>query len=128
MKVLKPYLFWILSVLILTSAGCVAVVAGGAAAGTVAYVRGELRTVLEADMNTSAAAVENARAKLEVFSQSGAKDQLSGKYVWRTADDRRVQIHLRKQTNTTTELTIRVGVFGDEAFSRIIYDTIRQGL
>jgi hypothetical protein len=128
MKTLKPYLFWILSVFALTSAGCVAVVAGGAAAGTVAYVRGELSAVLEADMNTSAAAVENAREKLELFSQSHAKDQLSAKYVWRTADDRRVQVNLKKQTDNSTELYIRVGVFGDEALSRLIYDEIRAGL
>lgn len=109
-------------------AGCGLVVFGGAAAGTVAYINGELKAVLDGSLKDSIKAVDQAIEGTGVIRISRAVEDNEAEYVLRTADDERIKLELEKSTGKTTNLTIRIGIFGDEALSHQILDSIKSHL
>jgi len=46
----------------------------------------------------------------------------------KTAGDKDVKITIKKEGQNTSRIWIRVGVFGDQALSRQIYDNIKSQL
>jgi hypothetical protein len=118
----------ILSLIPVFLGGCVAVVAAGGAAGGVAYIRGELQVTLDervADVND---AVEAAGKDLELNRISGERDQMGGKFIFRNAQDEKITITTTAETDATTKLGIRIGLFGNEQQSMLILDRIRDNL
>ena len=120
------------SVLVLTMlvlVGCGAVVVGAAAgAGAVAYVRGELKVTEEAPLD---AVVEATRAAIQDlrFTLTGSEaDAVSGQFTAQTANDKRIEINLKKVSDELTQIRIRVDIFGDEDLSRLIHDKIKAHL
>jgi len=110
-------------------AGCGAVVAGAAAgAGAVAYVRGELKATEEGSLDEALNATEGAVADLGLTMTGQEGDALSAKLTARTAEDKRIEINLKKISETLTEIRIRVDIFGDEDLSRIIHNKIKERL
>ncbi len=105
--------------------GCV-VAAIGAGAGTVAYVRGDLEVTESAKLDAVYRATEKAVTKLELNVTSKTKDALSAKVVARDAQDKKITIRLKATAEGSTTISIRIGFFGDEAKSRIIYDKIKK--
>ena len=59
---------------------------------------------------------------------SRQKDALGGELTARTAQHKKVHIHLKGLLQNTTEVRIRVGAFGDEALSLLIEDRIKRKL
>ena len=115
--------------LVLTSlTGCVAVVAAGAGAGTVAWARGELESTLSAGYDTSVEATNRAIQQLQFAKISESKDALTDKIIVRTAGDRKVVIRIDKMADLSSKVRIRVGWFGDEALSLTILEKIRANL
>lgn len=110
------------------TSGCVAVVAGGVGAGTVAYVRGDLQTTLEAPHGAVYSASLRAVESLGFALVDEQQDELSGEIISRTSQDRRVRIQTKEQTSQTTDLSIRIGTFGDEELSRRILREIEANL
>ena len=108
--------------------GCVAVVAGAAGAGTVAWVRGELEATLDASYAKAATAANLAIKQLQFAKISEKKDALTAILIARTAEDRKVEIKVIKVGDQSAKVQIRVGVFGDEALSLTILDKIRTNL
>ncbi len=108
--------------------GCVVVAAGAVGAGAVAYVRGELASSLEADLDTAYGAAQRALAKLEFAKIDQRKTGLDAQLVHRTALDKRVEIKLQKITDRLTKIEIRVGVVGDQELSLALLDKIRAEL
>ena len=108
--------------------GCVAVVAAGAATTGVLYVRGELRSTVDAGVPAVIASAERAVKDMGLSLVSATSDEAEGEVVARTAQDRRVLIRARSESENVTRYTIRVGTFGDESLSRMIDDKIRAGL
>ena len=108
--------------------GCGAVIVGGAAAGTVAYLQGDLRAVLEGSVAQSARAVDAAIKKTGVSQISRSVDSLGARYNLRTSQDEAVEITLKKAGNATTEVIIRVGFFGDESLSHQILEEINSAM
>jgi hypothetical protein len=106
--------------------GCGLVVVGGAAAGTVAYIRGDLSTTLDGSLSQSVEGVDAAIKKTGVTQVSRNVDILGAEYLLRTAQDDKVEITLEKSTDTATTIVIRVGVFGDEALSHQVLSEIRK--
>ena len=106
--------------------GCGVAVVGGAAAGTVAYIRGDLTAVLDGSVSRSAKAVDGAIKETGVNQISRNVDKLGAKYVLRTAQDEKVEITLEKATSTSTNIVIRVGIFGDESLSHQILGEIQD--
>lgn len=115
----------------LSQTGCVLLVAGGAAAagaGTYAYVQGELKATESAPLDRVWAATQAAVTELELPITSRHKDALGARLLARTSSDKKVEINLKKVTDTTTEIRIRVGTWGDETLSRLILDKIKKRL
>lgn len=110
--------------------GCLAVVigAGAAGAGTVAYIRGDLEVTESAKLDDVYRATEKAVTKLELNVTSKTKDALSATVIARDAQDKKITIRLKATAEGSTTISIRIGLFGDEAKSRIIYDKIRKNL
>ena len=108
--------------------GCVAVVAGAGAAGTVAYIRGDLETVELADIEAVYKAVVKAMDKLELSVIRKSKDVMSAKVIARDAQDKKISVKLAATAEGTTKMSIRVGTFGSETKSRLIYDQIKKEL
>ena len=108
--------------------GCVAVVAGAAGAGTVAWVRGELEATLDANYEKAATAANLAIEQLQFAKISEKKDALTAILMARTAEDKMVEIKVIKIGDQSAKVQIRVGVFGDEALSLTILDKIKTNL
>ncbi len=108
--------------------GCVAVVAGAAGAGAVAYVRGQLEAPLNADYEQSVAATNLAIKQLEFARISEKKDALEAYFTVRTAADRKIDIKVIKIAAGASKVQIRVGIFGDEDLSMTVLTKIRDNL
>ncbi len=122
---------WLLLVgLACCCAGCLAVAVGAGAAGTVAYMGGDLETDVSEDIDTLYAASRKALNDLglNIIEGKGGKDALSATIVARDAEDKKVQIKLKSISDEMTELSIRVGVFGNETKSQLIYNKILENL
>lgn len=113
---------------LLGTSGCVAVVAAGAAGAGVAWVRGALETNLEAGLDEAYAAAQEAVAQLELAKISEKKSALDASLLARTALDKRIEIVLKRVGPKTTHVSIRVGVFGDEALSLTVLERLRAAL
>lgn len=107
--------------------GCVAV-AVGAGAGTVAYLKGDLEVIEAKDINAVHAATKKAVAQLELRVTEDTKDALAAEIVARDAQDKKITIRLKSTTANTTKISIRIGTFGSETKSRLIYDQIKKNL
>ncbi len=121
-----------LTVLLLGTAfiiqGCWYVAVGAGAAGAVAYIKGDLEAVEPHDIDAVYAATKKAVAELGLSVTTDSKDALSAMIVGRDAQDKKVTIKLRKTAEGTTKLSIRVGTFGSETKSRLIYQQIHDHL
>jgi hypothetical protein len=107
--------------------GCL-VAAVGAGAGTVAYMRGDLEAVEAKDIDAVYAATKKAVEQLELDVSSDTKDALSAEIVARDAQDKKITIKLKSTTEDTTQISIRVGTFGSETKSILIYEQIKKNL
>jgi len=118
------------SLLALTS-GCflfvVGAAAGGGAAGY-AWVNGEVKITEGSSLNQTWDASLAAMKDLEFSVTEKSKDALSGYVTAQTADNKNIKINLKYISNTSTEIRIRVGTFGDEDLSRIILNKINNHL
>jgi len=107
--------------------GCV-VLAVGAGAGTTAYVMGKLEGVEAKDLQTVYAATEAAAKELELNVIEKSKDAMSAVVVMRDSQDKKITINLQTAGESSTKISIRVGFFGDERKSSLIYQEIHENL
>ncbi|MHC4459790.1 MAG: DUF3568 family protein [Planctomycetota bacterium] len=111
--------------------GCTAAWVGvgvGAGAGTIAYLRGDLEAVEPNNIDTVFEATEKAIEELELKVSKKTKDKMSALIIARDAQDKKVTIKLSAAVEGSTRLSIRIGMFGNETKSRIIYQKIREKL
>ncbi len=108
--------------------GCVIAAVGLAAGGTIAYVRGDLESVESEKLDVVYEASLKAMEKLGLAITKKSKDALSAVIVGRDAQDKKVSITLKAVADGATKLSIRVGVFGSETKSRLIYKEIQENL
>lgn len=115
----------LLAAILFSTAGCVAVVVGaGAATGGVAFVRGELKATEQEPLEKIWPANEAAMQELQFVVTKQHKESLSGEMTVRTADGKRIQIKLTESHPEVTEISIRVGVFGEKTISQLVLDKI----
>jgi Protein of unknown function (DUF3568) len=118
------------SLLVLTN-GCFLFVVGaaaGAGAAGYAWVDGEIKTTESASMNQTWDAAQAAMKDLQYPVTAQSKDALQGELDARNASNTKISIKLKYISNTSTEIRIRVGTFGDESLSRIILGKINNRL
>jgi hypothetical protein len=128
---LKAWLAVCAVALCLSQTGCLLLVAGGAAAagaGTYAYVSGDLKGTESAPLDRVWTATQAAVTELQLPITSRQKDALGARLLARTSSDKKVDIRLKKLTDTSTEIRIRVGTWGDESVSRLILEKIKKRL
>jgi hypothetical protein len=113
---------------ILLLQGCLVAAVGVGAAGTIAYVRGDLEAVESADIDEVYDATLKAMQELELLPTRKTKDALGAEVVTYDAQDKKIIIRLKSEAQGSTKLSIRVGVFGSETKSRLIYQKIRDNL
>ena len=108
--------------------GCMLVAVGLGAAGTIAYVSGDLQAEESESIDVVYEAALKAVKDLELPVTSQSKDALVAEIITYDAQDKKIRIRLKASTDKTTQLSIRVGVFGSETKSRLIYQKIRDRL
>src|SRR5512135_1223364 len=108
--------------------GCVAVVAGAAGAGTVAYVSGGVDASLSSGYEKTVTASNLAIQQLEFAKISEKRDALTAYFTARTAGDRKITIKVIKIADQATKVEIRVGFFGDKLLSMTILDKIKANV
>lgn len=117
---------WLL--LILLSTGCAAAVVGGAAAvGTYTYVAGQLKYTHNGNLENTYQAGLKACSTLNLMILKQDK-KLSTASLRVKEGDRDIWIKFKATSSTTTEVSIRVGYFGDEVASKRIHEAIRNNL
>ncbi|MHC4117267.1 MAG: DUF3568 family protein [Planctomycetota bacterium] len=110
------------------SQGCMLAAVGVGAAGTIAYVRGDLQTTESEPIDVVYDACLKALEQLELPVTSKSKDALVAQITSFDAQDKKIKIKLKAETDETTKLSIRIGTFGSETKSRMIYQKIRDNL
>lgn len=108
--------------------GCMLLAVGAGAAGSVAYIRGDLEAVEAKKLDTVYDATKKALEQLELSISKDAKDAMSAEIIARDSQDKKITVKLAAATEDSTKLSIRFGVFGDETKSRMVYDQIKKNL
>ena len=119
----------VIIVFFLTSMGCTAAwVAGGAAAGigTYKYIKGELESTEKVSLDKAYQATQTAMEDLGFTITSKQKDAFDGEVIARRATGKKVTVKLKRQSDSVTQIRIRVGTFGDETISKDILDTMKK--
>jgi hypothetical protein len=117
-------------VLIVTAAlmtGCAALVVGAAAGGAAAgalYYKGELKADVDAAPPEVITATERAFRDLIWDKETAAASATDGLATARTATGREVKVTVEMKTPEVSTIGIRIGTFGDENLSRLLYDRI----
>jgi hypothetical protein len=125
--VLRAGAAMVLAATVVLSSGCI-LAAAGAAAGTVAYVRGQLAASLGNDYEGVVRAANRAIEQLKFAKISEKTDALTASLTARTAQDKKIEIVVTKVGAALSKVEIRVGVFGDEAVAMAILDKIKANL
>lgn len=103
-----------------------AVVGAGAGVGITAYVNGNLEAHVKQNPVEVAKATETAFKNLEIKQISISSSKLDAEIIGRTAKDDKVNVTAEATEDGGSDLSIRIGWFGDESQSRQIYDEIRK--
>ena len=127
----RPLATVLLAATLLLGSGCWLFVVGAVAAtaaGSVAYVDGKLEASLGNGYESVVTATDRAISQLEFTKPEERKDQLSDTFVTHTAKDERIEILVTKAGDNLTQVSIRVGTFGDQALSQTVLDKIKANL
>jgi hypothetical protein len=111
--------------------GCaVAVLATGAGlgAGTYAWLKGELKRTYPATYDAVWNASSDALQSLEMPVVSQQRDALKGTIMAKRADGSDVRVDVKYLTENTTQVSIRIGLFGDRPDSARVHETIQARL
>lgn len=104
-------------------------VAGGAAgAGAVVWVKGKLEEELNVPLGKVHQASLAGLKELELPIKEDRKDMLSAEIESQFADGKDIWISIRSLAESTTKITIRVGVLGDQPRSERIIEAIHRHL
>ncbi|MBU1209304.1 MAG: DUF3568 domain-containing protein [Proteobacteria bacterium] len=127
---------WIFLLLFIgmASMGCAVFLAAGAGAGVgigaAEYIRGELKQSYAAPMEKSWQAALAAAEELKMRATEKSIDNLDQSRVikGKTDEGRDFQIALETTSKEVTTAKVRIGVFGDEAYSKRIQEAIAKTL
>lgn len=108
--------------------GCMLAAVGAGAAGTVAYVKGDLGAVEAKKLDTVYDATKKALKQLELSVSVDTKDKISATIIARDSSDKKITVKLSAATEDSTNISIRFGTFGNETKSAMVYDKIKENL
>ena len=90
------------------------------------YIKGELQSTEKVSLDKAYRAAGKAMQDLKSTVTSRQKDAFGGKVMARRATGKEVTVKLKRQSDSFTEIEIRVGTFGDEYISKEILDTMKK--
>jgi len=108
--------------------GCMLAAVGAGAAGTVAYVKGDLEAVEAKKLDTVYDATKKALEQLELSVSVDTKDKISATIIARDSSDKKITVKLNAATEDSTNISIRFGTFGSETKSGMVLDKIKENL
>ena len=108
--------------------GCMLAAVGAGAAGTVAYVKGDLEAVEAKKLDTVYDATKKALKQLELSVSVDTKDKISATIIARDSSDKKITVKLNAATEDSTKISIRFGTFGSETKSGMVLDKIKENL
>jgi hypothetical protein len=115
--------------LLLGTTGCFGLLlVGGAGTSAIAFATGELRSTEKGPLTELDAACASAVDVLGYDEVETERDADRIRWRARTASGEPVTIRLIAKGPESTEVRIRIGVFGDEAKSRLVLEEIHQAL
>ncbi len=113
----------------LFASGCAAIIVGAAAGGAaIGYYKGWLVDQVSADVPTTFEASKAGLRELSLPIIKARYDQIKGKIKSELADGKNVTIKLKATEGGTTQISIRVGTFGDKDASHRILRAIRRNI
>jgi hypothetical protein len=115
----------------MVASGCAAAVlatGAGLGAGTYAWIKGELRRTYPATYDSVWNAATDALQSLEMPLASQQRDALKGTIMAKRADGSDVRVDIKYLTEKTTQVGVRIGLFGDRADSARVHETIQARL
>ena len=108
--------------------GCPAILVGAGAVGTMAYLEGDLKSVEPHAIDEVYKATHKVLKDLDMKVVKDTKEKTQAEIAARDGEDRKVTINLVSKYEGITDISIRIGVFGDETRSRSLYTKIHQAL
>ena len=102
--------------------------AAAVGAGTYYYIKGDLRRNYEAPMDKTWDATVKALEALKINVESKQNDALTGVINGKLADGKSLSVTLKRISESTTEVGVRIGTFGDRQRSEAIHDKILASL
>ncbi|MFC1831588.1 DUF3568 family protein [Thermodesulfobacteriota bacterium] len=115
----------LISFVVFQLAGCGVLILGGAAAGTVGYVSGDLNATIEGGFEKVVEASDAAIRENSIREITRDASQHQVAYELRTPQDDKILLTISRASKDLTNVTIRVGVFGDEPLSHRILEEIK---
>jgi hypothetical protein len=129
MRILRAMLFTVPLVgLAASQSGCLLLLAAAGTGATVAYVKGDLDTSVDADPKSVAAATESAMKQMDIAVISHEATGLDARIVGRTARDTKLEVNVKGQGEHASTVSIRAGVFGDDALQANLLAKIKSNL
>jgi len=119
---------FVLLLLVNHLSGCGVLILGGAAAGTVGYVSGDLEASVEGTFRQVVNATDQAIEDNSITLLSKEVTSHSITYVLKTPQEDKIDLSITYAARNLTNVMIRVGVFGDEPLSRRILNEIESRL
>lgn len=111
-----------------SQSGCLLVAAAAGTGATVAYVKGDVESTLDSTPDKVTEASKSALEEMDLRVIASSSSKVDGDVVARTAGDAKVHIVVKSQGEKTSHISIRVGVFGDQAMSNRILMKINEKL
>lgn len=115
----------------LVASGCAAsflATGAGLGAGTYAWIQGELKRTYPATYDAVWNASSDALQSLEMPVVSQQRDALKGTIMAKRVDGSDVRVNVKYLTDKTTQVSVRIGLFGDRADSSRVHETIQARL
>jgi hypothetical protein len=106
--------------------GCAS--ASNATDSTFSYIRGDQRATLGATPPKIVAATVAAANELSLPVDTQSADGLVGKVLMHSSDGTKVEVNIKGEVNDQSEVTVRVGTFGDKTLQQRVLEKIKSHL
>jgi hypothetical protein len=130
MKLRKQRAMLLLCCLMMGVSGCAAVIAGGVGVGvgfgTYKYLEGNLQRDYIGPPDKLWQATLTAMDELQMASEVQERDYFGGLVKGIMHDGTKITIKMKRLTDNSTEVGVRVGVFGDMKRSEVIHNKIAK--
>src|SRR4051812_21083408 len=117
-----------LIILALSQSGCLLAAAAAGTGAGVAYVKGKSTDVVESDPRSVAQATVAAMKTMDILVISQEASDVEATIDGHTPKDAKIHVTVKRETDRTSKIFIRAGMFGDEVMQARLLEEIRKNL